>query len=312
MDDYRKYLNPRPAEDYRKYLNPQVLNKIASLEIKARLIVEGFISGLHKSPYHGFSVEFAQHREYVPGDDIRYIDWKVYGRSNRYYIKEYEEETNLVSYFVLDGSASMQYRSTNMSKYEYGCHIVAALSYLILQQRDATGLCVFDQEVKQFLAPSSNPNYLKDIIHNISQITPQEKTNMEPVFHAMAERFKKRGLVVIISDLFDDVDHILAGLRHLRHRKHDVIIMHIMDPDEVNFPLQRLTMFEGLEDINSKVVVNPRAVKVAYLEELNNFILSLKTGCIANRVDYVQITTDQMMDVSLTSYLVNRSSKWQV
>ena len=162
-------------EEQQKYLIPKVLNKISNLELKARLIVEGYIAGLHKSPYHGFSVEFAQHREYVPGDDIRYIDWKVYGKSDRYYIKQYEEETNLISYFLLDTSASMKYKSTDMSKYDYCCHLAASLAYLVLQQQDSAGLCTFDETVQHFLPPSSNPTYLGDIIHHMSILEQKEK-----------------------------------------------------------------------------------------------------------------------------------------
>ncbi len=296
-------------EDYLKYLNPKVLNKITNLELKARLIVEGYISGLHKSPYHGFSVEFAQHREYVPGDDIRHIDWKVYGKSNRYYIKEYEEETNLVSYFLLDSSASMRYSNDDMSKYDYACHIVASLSYLILQQQDAAGLCIFDQEIRTLLPASSNPAYIGDIAHQMAQVDPVEKTSIDVVIKDIAGRLKKRGLVVIVSDLFDDVSKILEGIRHLRHRRHDVIVLHILHPDELHFPLQRLTMFEGLEEIDSKLLVNPRAIQSAYLKEIQNFISELKSGCIAHRVDYVQVTTDQNLDVALSAYLANRGSR---
>lgn len=294
-------------EDYQKYLDPRVLNKISSLELKARLIVEGYISGLHKSPYHGFSVEFAQHREYVPGDDIRHVDWKVYGKSDRYYIKQYEEETNLVSYFVLDTSASMQYSSGEVSKYEYGSYIVAALSYLILEQQDAAGLCLFDKEVKKILPASSNPAYLKDIAHSLSIVKPEEKTDMGNVLHDACSRLRKRGLVVILSDFFDDVEKILSGLRHFRHRKHDVILFHILDPHEVHFPLQRITMFEGLEEKDMKILANPRALRKAYLEEIHRFLLELKSGCIANRIDYVQFTTDQPLDVALSAYLANRT-----
>ncbi|NUM35869.1 MAG: DUF58 domain-containing protein [Candidatus Brocadiae bacterium] len=294
-------------EEYQKYLDPKVLNKIGSLELKARLIVEGYISGLHKSPYHGFSVEFAQHREYVPGDDIRHIDWKVYGKSDRYYIKQYEEETNLISYFLVDSSASMQYSSGEMSKYEYASHIVAALSYLVLEQQDAAGLFLFDKEVKKILPASSNPAHLKDIAHSLSSVVPSEKTTLGGVLHDICSRMRKRGLVVILSDFFDDVEKTLAGLRHFRHRKHDVILFHILDPHEVHFPLQRTTLFEGLEEENLKILANPRALRKAYLQEIQHFLRELKSGCIANRIDYVQFTTDQPLDVALSAYLANRT-----
>lgn len=296
-------------EDYRKYLDPKVLNKISNLELKARLIVEGYISGLHKSPYHGFAVEFAQHREYIPGDDIRYIDWKVYAKSDRYYIKQYEEETNLISYFLLDSSASMQYASTGMTKYDYACHIVASLAYLILEQQDAVGLSLFDKEVKQTLPPSSNPAYLKDIVYHMSAVSPAEKTQMGSVLHDISSRLRKRGLVIVLSDLFDDVEEILSGLRHFRHRKNEVIVFHILDPDEVQFPLQRMTLFEGLEELDIKILADPRALRNAYLKEVEEFLRELKSGCMSNRVDYVQITTDQLLDVALSTYLTTRTGK---
>ena len=296
-------------EDYQKYLDPKVLNKIGNLELKARLIVEGYISGLHKSPYHGFSVEFAQHREYVPGDDIRHIDWKVYGKSDRYYIKQYEEETNLISYFVLDSSASMRYKSGDMNKYDYACHIVAGLSYLALQQQDATGLVVFDQQINKVLPASSNPAHLKDVAYTLSQIPPANKTSIVPVLHDVSERLRKRGLVIILSDFFDDVDAILEGLMPFRHRKHDVILFHLLDPYELQFPIQQMTMFDGMEETNLKILANPRALRNAYLKEINSFVRELKSGCMANRIDYVQITTDQHLDVALSAYLSNRAGQ---
>lgn len=296
-------------EDYKKYLDPKVLNKIANLELKARLIVEGYISGLHKSPYQGFSVEFAQHREYVPGDDIRYIDWKVYGKSDRYYIKQYEEETNLIAYCLLDSSASMQYRSGEMSKYDYACHIIASLGYLILQQQDSIGLCLFDGKVRHFLPPSSNPTYLRDIVYQMSSTTPAEKSQMGQVFSEIGGRIQRRGLAIIFSDFFDDVPQILTGLRQLRHRKHDIIVFHILDPDELQFPIKRLTLFEGLEDLEHKVLGDPRALRKAYLEEMRDFIHDLKSNCLANRIDYVQLTSDQPLDIALSAYLANRAGR---
>lgn len=297
--------------EYQKYLDPQVLNQISNLELKARLIVEGYISGMHKSPYQGFSVEFAQHREYTPGDDIRHIDWKVYGRSDRYYIKQYEEETNLIGYFLLDSSASMQYSSRGMSKYEYGCHIVASLVYLILQQQDSASLCLFDQDVRHFLPPSSNPNYLSNVAQTLDSTTPLQKTDLNRVFYDIAQRLKRRGLVVVISDLFDNIDNVIAGLRHFRNRKHDVIVLHLLDQDELEMPLQRLTMFEGLEE-EAHILANPRALRNAYLQELHQFLRELKSGCIAHRIDYTQITTNQPFHLALSACLATRSGKNRV
>jgi uncharacterized protein (DUF58 family) len=295
-------------EDYRKYLDPKTLNKIAGLDLKARLIVEGFVSGLHKSPYHGFSVEFAEHREYVPGDDIRHIDWKVFGRSDRYYIKQYEEETNLVSYVLLDVSESMRYSGNGMTKLDYGCHIAAALSYLVIQQQDSAGMVLFDDEVQAFMPASSNPSNLKEMLQKLAEIEARQKTDIGRVFHEIAERLGKKGLVVVISDLFDDPVRILAGLRHLRHRGHDVIVFHVLDHDEVTFPLERITMFEGLED-GPRVIADPRALRQGYLDEMNAFRRQVRRGCLGDRVDFVEMDTSTRLDVALSSYLARRMAR---
>src|SRR5215475_7334612 len=207
-------------EDTQQYLDPVALAKVRSLELQARLIVEGYLSGMHKSPYHGFSVEFSQHREYVPGDDLRHLDWKVYGRTGRYYLKQYEEETNLVCWLLLDISESMQYRSGPVSKYDYACMLAAALAYLILHQQDSVGLVTFDDQVRKFLRPSSQPSHLKDMVQIMNQGPAREKTRLAPLFHDLAERIARRALVVILSDLFDDVAELLAGLQHLRYKRH--------------------------------------------------------------------------------------------
>jgi uncharacterized protein (DUF58 family) len=291
--------------DYHKYLDPRTLNKISKLEIRARLIVEGFVSGLHKSPYHGYSVEFAEHREYVPGDEIKHIDWKVYGRTDRYYIKEYEEETNLKSFVLLDQSESMSYGSDGMTKLEYGATVAASLAYMILRQQDSVGLVLFDDEVKTLVPPSSHPSHLKYVIHALEEAEPGKKTNVGVILHDMAERIQKRGLIIVISDLFDDVRNVLMGLKHLRHRKHEVILFHLLDRDEVSFPFQRVTLFEGLEEF-PHLLTDPRALRKAYLEEVAAFQKDVKKGCIRDKIDYVQITTDTLLDVALTQYLTTR------
>ncbi len=294
--------------DYQKYLDPRTLNKISKLELKARLIVEGFVSGLHKSPYHGYSVEFAEHREYVPGDEIKHIDWKVYGRTDRYYIKEFEEETNLVSHILLDVSESMRYGSEDgVTKHEYGSYVAASLAYLILKQQDSVGLGLFNSAVESFVQPSSHPSRLRHIVHEIENSKPAKKTDIGSVLHDMAERIGKRGLVVIISDLFDDVKKVLFGIRHLRHKKHEVVVFHVLDRAEVSFPFQRMTMFEGLEEL-PQLLADPRALRKAYLEEINAFITEIRKGCIRDNVDYVQVTTDTLLDVALTEYLTTRMS----
>ena len=236
--------------------------RLHGLELRARRIVEGYVAGLHRSPYHGFSNEFAEHREYAPGDDLRYVDWKVFGKSDRFYLKQFEEETNLLCYLLLDTSESMQYQGPHapLSKFAYAQCAAAALAYLVLHQRDAVGLVTFDQEIRQLIRPSSNPTQLKQLLHVMEEATAARKTRTGPIFHDLAERLGRRGIVVILSDLFDDVESMLAGLKHLRHRRHDVIVLHVLDPAEIDFPFQQVTMFKGLEALGD---VDRRAAEPA-------------------------------------------------
>jgi uncharacterized protein (DUF58 family) len=291
-------------DDPRKYLDPLTLAKVRGLELQARLVIEGYLSGTHKSPYHGFSVEFAQHREYVPGDDIRHVDWKVYGRSDRFYLKQYEEETNLVCWLLLDISESMQYRSGPMSKYDYACLVAAALSYLILHQQDSVGLVTFDDQVRKYLRPSSQPSHVK--IMNLG--AARQKTRLAPIFHDLADRIARRGFIVILSDLFDEVPDLLAGLRHLRHKRHEVVVFHILDGAELDFPFQEATLFRGLEQ-HPELLTDPRSLRLSYLEEVNAFVKGLQRGCRAQNIDYVQLRTDTSLDVALTSYLAQRLTR---
>jgi uncharacterized protein (DUF58 family) len=293
--------------DARSYLDPQVLARLQGLQLRARRIVEGYVAGLHRSPYHGFSIEFAEHREYAAGDDLRYLDWKVFGRTDKYYLKQYEEETNLVCYLVLDVSESMQYRSAGaaLSKLAYAQSTAAALAYLVLQQQDSAGLVTFDREIRALVRPASNPSHLKDLLHVMEQTAAERKTATGPIFHELAERFKKRGIVVVVSDLFDDVDAMLAGLKHLRHRRHEVVLMHVLDPAELDFPFEQVTLFRGLEQM-PHVLVEPRGLRRAYLAEFQNYLHRLKRGCRAHQIDYVLLRTDQSLEVALTGYLASR------
>ena len=297
-------------ENSQQYLDPKILAKLEGLQLRARMIVEGYVSGLHRSPYQGFSIEFAEHREYAPGDDLRYVDWKVFGRTDKVYLKQFEEETNQICYLLLDTSQSMRYQSGDapMSKLEYAQSAAAALSYLILQQQDSAGLVTFDREVRAFVRASSNPSHLKQLLHAIGESVPERKTDTGPIFHDLAERFKKRGIVVILSDLFDDVDSMMAGLKHFRHRRHDVIILHVLDPAELDFKFQRLTLFRGLEEL-PHVLVDPRALRRAYLREFEHFVRRLKKGCRMHRIDYVQMRTDQSLELALSSYLSSRMTR---
>ena len=293
------------ADKTQKYLDSKILNKITRLDLKARHIVEGFVGGMHKSPYQGFSVEFAEHREYAPGDDLKHLDWKVFGRTDRLYLKEYELETNLRSHILLDTSESMDYGSGESSKLELACYIAASMAYLILKQQDSVGMVCFDKEIRHFVPASSAMGHMRSLIGTLAQSTAANKTDLGAVFNTLAERFHNRGLVVIISDLFDKPEAILKGLQHFGHKKHDVIVFHVMDEYEVTVPFQRMTLFEGLEEY-PKLLVDPRALRKAYLEEVNRFCEELRKGCVKQQVDYVQITTDQQLDVELTKYLASR------
>ncbi len=295
------------TDDYRKYLDPKTLVKISRLDVIARLVVEGFVTGMHKSPYQGFSVEFAEHREYAPGDDIKHLDWKVFGRTDRYYIKEYEEETNLAAYVCVDVSESMRYRSGAVSKLEYASYIAAALSYLILNQQDSVGLVLFDREVRKMVPPSSHTSHLKLLLQELMRAESRtDRSDLEPVFHDLAERVRRKGLFIVISDLFADPQKTLFGLRHLRHRKHEVILFHVLDDFEVRFPFEQMVKLKGLEGYPEELV-NPRSIRKAYLAELNEFTDTLKKGCRLNRIDYVLMDTSQPLDIALTKYLATRS-----
>ncbi|QDT47117.1 hypothetical protein Pan258_11480 [Symmachiella dynata] len=296
------------AENYRKYLDPQTLSKLQGLEIKARLIVEGFVSGLHKSPYHGFSIEFAEHREYVPGDDLRHVDWKVFGRSDRFYLKQYEEETNFACHILLDTSESMRYRSEQaaMSKLEYAQHVAAAIAYLVLQQRDAAGLATYDDALHNFIRASSHPSQIKQLCHVMEQNPAVGESAMGPIFHEVAERIKKRGLVLILSDLFDDVTSLMHGLKHLRYRRHEVIVLHTIDPAEQDFPFEDPTLFKGLEGLPEQLT-EPRVLRAAYQEEFEQFLHEVRKGCRDMHMDYMLLRTDQPLNMALSAYLAGRS-----
>ncbi len=296
-------------ENYQKSLNPQTLASLEGLDLQARLIVEGYVAGMHPSPYHGFSVEFAEHREYVPGDDIRHVDWKVWSKTDKFYLKQYEEETNLLLYLLLDTSESMAYASgSNVPKLQYAQMVAASLGYMVLQQQDSVGLATFDDGVRRFLKPAGQPSHLKELIHLLDATPARAKTDLGIVFHELAERFKKRGVVVILSDLFDDVPKILAGLKHFRHRRHEVIVFHILDPAELDFPFRDTTLFKGMEGLPD-VLTEPHALRRAYQAEIGTFLDELKKGCRMIDIDYVPLRTDWDLDAALSSYLAARANR---
>ncbi|MBN68431.1 DUF58 domain-containing protein [Gimesia chilikensis] len=297
-------------DDYHKYLDPQTLAKVQNLDLAARQIVEGYVSGSHKSPFHGFSAEFAQHREYAVGDDLRYVDWKVYAKSDRYYLKQFEAETNFTCYLLLDCSESMRYKSADaaLSKWEYGRLVAAALAYVVIKQQDAAGLCTVSDKVNDFLRPASQPTHLKQIYYTLENTTVAGESGLGKVFHELAERINRRSLIIIISDLFDDLESVLLGLKHFRHRKHDVSLLQVIDPAEQDFPFQEPVLFHGLENLPEQMV-EPRALKKAYQEEFENFLKTVQRGCRDLKLDYSLIRTDQSLDVALSSFLSHRQSR---
>jgi uncharacterized protein (DUF58 family) len=296
---------PKPSAS--KLLTPDVLSRLKSLEMKARLVVEGFIAGLHRSPYHGFSVEFAEHRQYMPGDPIRHIDWKVYAKSDRFYIKEYEEETNLKAYLLVDCSRSMAFSSDErIDKLTYSLQLAAALSFLMLKQRDAVGLVGFDEKINTYIPPRSAVSHLHVLLREMEQFQASEKTNVADTLHQMADRIKRRGLIVLISDLIDDPTNVLAGLKHFRHNKHEVIVFHVLDPRERDFSFPLEAIFRDMET-GEQINTLPWQVKGDYQKEVSKVIDRFSRECRMSNIDYVPIDTATDYDYALFAYLNKRA-----
>ena len=293
------------AIDKKKYLQPEIVAKLDNMALRARLVVEGYIIGQHKSPYHGFSVEFAEHRAYGPGDEIRHVDWKLYGKTDRYYVKQYEEETNLKAYILLDTSRSMKYTSGTVTKLDYASYLSAALTYLMLNQQDGTGLILFDEKIQKFIPPRSTPSYLNTILKNLEKPTFGSDTDIGLVLHEMAERIKKRGLVILISDLMDDQEAVLSGLKHFRHNKQEVILFHILDRKELDFKFNTRTRFKDMESA-SQLTTEPWQIKSSYKKRIQRLQNDYKKQCREQLIDYVPLFTDQSLDIALNSYLNKR------
>ena len=291
-------------------LDPRTLAKLHGLHLRARHIVEGYVAGQHRSPYHGFSIEFAEHREYSPGDDLRYVDWKVYGRTDKFYLKQYEDETNLLCYLVLDVSESMTYRGPDaaLSKLEYAQCLAAAIAWLVLQQQDSVGLVTFDSQIRTFIRPAGNPSHLSELLRAMEAAQPGPKTNAGPIFHELSERLKKRGVVIILSDFFSDLKSLLAGLKHLGHRRHDVALLHVLDPAELSFPFRNPTQFKGLEQFPA-VLADPQLLRQAYLKEFTAFRRQLQQACRNQQMEYELLPTDRSLDVALSSFLSRRMAR---
>jgi uncharacterized protein (DUF58 family) len=288
-------------------IDPRTLANIQGLRLRARHIVEGYVAGLHRSPYRGFSIEFAEHREYAPGDDLRYVDWKVFGKSDKVYLKQYEDETNLLCYLVLDISESMTYRSAAapLSKLEYAQALSAALAWLVLRQQDAVGLATFDSQIRAMVRAAGNPSQLEQLLAAMESVQPGKKTAAGPIFHELAQRLTKRGVVIVLSDFFDDVASLAAGLKHFRHRQHDVVLLHVLDPAELDFPFRGPTEFKGLEDF-PEVQADPQVIRRAYLRELAAFRQAIEMECRRQHIDYFLLRTDRPLDEALTHVLASR------
>ncbi len=295
------------SKDYKNYLDPAFVSKLNSLELKARLVVEGFMVGLHKSPYHGFSVEFSEHRAYMQGDNLRDVDWKVFGKTEKFFIKQYEEETNLRSYVFLDTSNSMSYRSGKRpSKLEYASTLAAALSYLMIHQQDAVGLTLYSEKINKFLPPKSSRAYLQEILKNLVLAHASEKTNTAASLNEAAEKINRRGLVIIISDFFDDINSVLKALKHFRYKKNEVIVFQILDPMEKSFAFGRDAIFKDLES-NDEMTTQPYQIQNAYREAMLEFTGKLESECLNSNIDYNSIETSDSYDKALLRYIQKRS-----
>src|SRR6476660_1998044 len=303
---------PHTAE-YRKYLEPKTLARISALDLRARLIVEGLMTGMHRSPYQGISVEFAQHRPYVAGDDIRHVDWKVFGKTDKIYLKQYLEETNLHLICIVDASESMGYGTvgsrgeSTWTKYDHATAIAASLSYMAIQQQDSVGLAIFDQALARYFKPSNSPGQWKIVINELQQVPRWNKTNTGKILDQIAEKLNHRSLIVLISDFFDDLDSIRSGLRHLKYKNHEIMVMQVMDPAEINFPFEDVTLVKGLEE-TGELLTEPRALREGYLQQLAEFTDELKKTCRGMQIDFQRFSSGDSLDVALSQFLATRAA----
>ena len=297
---------PGPSE---APLDPSALARFGRLELIARLVVEGVMSGLHKSPFKGFSVEFAEHRQYGPGDEIRHIDWRALGKTDRYFVKEYEEETNLKAYLVVDTSGSMGYAGRTRSKFEHARQLAAALAYLMISQRDAVGLVTLDTELRAMIPPRSAPGHFSLLCRGLEQAGVGGEAPLSGLLHALAGRIKRRGLIVIVSDGFDNLNDLTASLRHLRHRHHEVLFLHVLAPEEEEFPFRRPARFRNLENLDKTLRVNPSTLRAAYLEKFEAFCRDLKEAIRGMDADYHRVSTALTHERTLLDYLAARSRR---
>ncbi|MDD5350297.1 MAG: DUF58 domain-containing protein [Chthoniobacteraceae bacterium] len=289
-------------------LDYNVLARIDSMQMLAKVVVEGFVLGLHRSPYRGFSVEFAEYRQYSPGDEVKHVDWKVYGKTDRYYIKQFEEETNLACYLVVDASASMGYRFApeGLTKLQYASQIAACLAYFMMRQRDAAGLMLFDTKIRTALPPRMRQTHLKRILSALEQAQPGGETDIAGPLHQLAEGLKRKGLIILISDLLDDPAKIISALQHFRFQGHEVIVFQVLDNGELTFPFTTMTEFTDLET-GRKTMISPEGMKPIYLKELRQFLDACEKGCAGIHADYKMLDTSKPLEVALSEYLYRRS-----
>ena len=293
-------------KEYQEYLNPSVINKIDNLSLRAKLVVEGFIIGMHKSPYHGFSVEFSEHRPYGFGDEIKYIDWKLWGKTDRFYIKQFEEETNLSCHLILDKSLSMDFGSDDLTKFQYSKSISAALSYLMIKQQDAVGLTTFDEKINTIIKPKSKASHLNLLLKTMHNSSTGGETNISNLLHGLAESINKKGLIILISDLLDDEHKVMESLRHFRYKGHEIIVFHIVDPKEKDLDYNQNLNFIDLES-NYNIIADSRLVKENYNKAFQKFSDYYKNECLRDKIDYNLVSTSDSLDKTLLKYLIKRS-----
>ena len=294
------------ADDPRRFLHPQTIARISRLDLRARQVVEGFISGMHKSPVFGHSIEFVQHREYTVGDDLRHLDWKVWSKTDRYYVKQYEAETNLRCNFVVDVSESMHYGRGPLNKYEYACTIGACMAYMLLRQQDAAGILTFDSAVRHIVPARSQMTHMDALVNAMHISKPREKTDILSILRRVTESIPGRGMVVLISDFLVDREQLVKGLELLCQRRHDILVFHVLDSDEMEFPFSGTTRFEGMEE-QPNLLCDPRALRAGYLEALEEYLVEVRRACTRLGIDYQFVRTDDYLDAVLAKFLHKRN-----
>jgi uncharacterized protein (DUF58 family) len=286
--------------------DPTSLARYGRLMLVARKLVEGFLTGMHKSPYKGYSVEFAEHRQYYAGDEIRHIDWRAYGKTDRYYVKEYEEETNLRAHLIVDASGSMAYAGKHGSKFQYAQYVAASLAYLMLHQRDAVGLVTHDTKLREKIPPKASTKHLIRLLHTLEKTEPGSETSLASVWHDLANQLKRRAMLIILSDCFDEIGPLLRALYHFRHKCHEVLLFHVLAPEELEFPFRKWTQFRNLEVNGHRLLVDPQRLRKEYLKNFEHFCKELRDNARRMDVDYHLLRTDEPVDRALGLYLSRR------